>query len=113
MDDVRRHEDERSSRRDELPPLGAYPEAELALEYVERVRMPPVDVRRRPLLAVRVARLRQIEQLVRRLDHDRALGTNRDRLALAGPEHDRVGHGSAGQELEGVPGRQLPDLARI
>ena len=85
VDDVRRSGGKLSGPARQ--PLDFRPEAkfELTLEHVERVRVPPVHVRVRTLLAGLVAEPRERQQVDVGEDPDRPPRSVGDRLALAGP----------------------------
>jgi hypothetical protein len=82
--DVRGRGGERPGTAAHRPHVWTEPELELSLEDVEGIRVPPVDVRIRPLLARHVAEPGQ-RQLVAVGEYpQRPLGAIRDGLAFAG-----------------------------
>src|SRR5207237_1175789 len=87
--DLRRRRDERArDRTDDLGGARPEPELELALEDVERVRVPEVDVRVRPLLAGRVPEPGHRQLLAVDQEPKRSPRLVEDGLALTGPADD-------------------------
>ena len=76
----------------DLGDLGAETEVDLPLEDVESVRVLPVNVRVRALLARLVAEPRHDQLLELAEDPQRPLGTIGGRLALHWSKQDRFGH---------------------
>ena len=88
--DAGRDEHEPARRHaSQLLAAGADPEGELAFEHVPGVRVLLVDVRVGADLARLVARPGDVDELVVALEDHVSLGAVGDRLALAGPEHER------------------------
>ena len=85
MDDFRRRADTRPRRKQLL--LVADENGELALEHVERIRVPPMEVRVGSGPCVRKERLGDAELFEVGLEHD---ATAEQRFALARSEHDPV-----------------------
>ena len=61
-----------------------------AFEHVERIHVPPVEVRVGAVARVRKVRLGDRQLVEARLEHDPAA---EERLAFTGPEHDSVHRG--------------------